>query len=37
MSMRKGANVPVPSTTVRVELGWQGVPERLMWTCRPCC
>lgn len=30
MSMQKGANVPVPTTTVRVELGWragQGVPD----------
>lgn len=26
MSMRKGANVPVPSATVRVELGWRGGP-----------
>lgn len=26
MSLRKGANVPVPSTRVRVELGWQGAP-----------
>src|SRR5437879_6729939 len=30
MSMQKGANVPVPTRTVRVELGWrsgQGVPD----------
>ncbi|MFG2988215.1 TerD family protein [Streptomyces sp. NPDC048257] len=26
MSLRKGANVPVPSTRVRVELGWRGGP-----------
>ncbi|MFD6185391.1 TerD family protein [Streptomyces goshikiensis] len=26
MSLRKGANVPVPSDTVRVELGWRGGP-----------
>ncbi|MFJ6479561.1 MULTISPECIES: TerD family protein [unclassified Streptomyces] len=26
MSMRKGANVPVPSATVRVELGWRAGP-----------
>ncbi|ARE73117.1 Tellurium resistance [Streptomyces sp. Sge12] len=26
MSLQKGANVPVPSDTVRVELGWRGGP-----------
>ncbi|MFJ9339229.1 TerD family protein [Streptomyces sp. NPDC101733] len=26
MSMRKGANVPVPSASVRVEVGWRGGP-----------